>query len=390
MPFVVMYAIFMGVIGCSIQILTGSLDATYIDHILAIIFSVISMGIFIHDMSKGYITRKETHVLIVLFIILVLYALAPSFYGSHWKHMSYLLVFVSETIPAAYIGMRAARTENMNKIGDLLPLFLIPTSLLIGTIGLRYAAMGERVNNDDSGLNYQSLSYIMSYAYAYSVYYVFFHEQQVKSFFCKTLKFIMLLMMFYCALVTLTGGGRGAFVFMIIITVLMALYYIKYSEGQKLHSFIVIGTITVVVIWMIEYFSVMSSAGMERVMGKLTEDYNREVLYETAYEAFLESPIIGNGIGSIWWKVGWYSHNMFLDLLVETGMIGTFIVSVFIINFLFKLNRYTHRDKFYVFLMILIMSAIVRYTFSGYWMSAVRLFMICSWVYCLPRKEVNE
>ena len=128
-------------------------------------------------------------------------------------------------------------------------------------------------------------------------------------------------------------------------------------------------------VWFINYFNVMESVGMLRVMGKLTEDDNRMRLYESAYNAFMDSPLYGNGLGSVWWTIGFYSHNMLLDLLSEGGIIWTLIIFSLLIRTIIKLYRYGRIDRVFLFFLIVMIGSLVRITFSSYWGAAIfRMF----------------
>ena len=141
------------------------------------------------------------------------------------------------------------------------------------------------------------------------------------------------------------------------------------------------------IVYLIGRFNVMESAGMMRVMDKLTEDDNRMWLYKKAYDAFLESPVWGNGVGSIWWTVGFYSHNMFMDILAETGVVGGLFFVYIIMKTIWRLMISSKPHPIYILIFIVFSGALVHNMFSGYWVSAIKLFFVCSFVYSLPKRK---
>lgn len=389
MPAMVLLVIFLNEICSCTQILTGITEGSVVEHAWAILLAGVTYTMLLLDGMRGKLTKRNIRVLSLLFVILVLYFVTSFFYNeSRPLHFSNLLMFISESIPAAYIGMRLARCRDFDKINDLLPFFVIPFALLIGTIGIQYAAIGERVNNDDSGLNYQTVSYYTAFSYSYAAYYVFL-KQKIKGLYMAILRIVMLFMMFYCGMVCLVSGGRGAFVFIIFISLYFAYSYLKNSKKHRMRTIAVLIIIAAVVVWLINRFDVMESAGMLRVMDKMMEDEHREILYHRAYEAFIASPILGNGVGSVWWTVGFYSHNMILDLLSEVGILGTTIVFIILIKTALKLLRLFRYNHIFLFFMIVMLGALVRSMFSGYWVAAIKLFFICSLMYCLPRNKMK-
>lgn len=388
-PAMVLLVIFLSEICSCTQILTGIADTSVVEHAWAILLAGIAYLMLMADWMKGKLTNRNILVFDFLLVTLVLYFTTSFFYNeTRPLHFSYLLVFISESIPAAYLGMRLARGGDFDKINDLLPFFVIPFALLIGTIGIQYATMGERVRNDESGLNYQTVSYYTAFSYSYAAYYVFL-KQKAKGLYMAILRIVMLFMMFYCGMVCLVSGGRGAFVFIIFISLFYAYSYLKSSKKHRIRTIAVLIVIAAVAVWLINRFDVMESAGMMRVMDKMMEDDHRRFLYNRAYEAFITSPIFGNGVGSVWWTVGYYSHNMMLDVLSEVGIIGTLIVFVILLKTGLKLYKLYGTDHIFLFFMIVMLGALVRAMFSGYWVSAIKLFFICSFIYCLPRIKMK-
>lgn len=386
MPFMALFTIFIGEMEYSIQILSGSVEDSKAKYIIAIILAIIGYSLIIYDLINGKIQKRDKKILFLLFFLLILYISTSLFYGSKNRYISYLLVFVSESIPAAYIGIRLSKSLNVEKINELLPFFIIPTTLLIGTVGVRYAMMQELVSGAEDGLGYQSLSYLMAFSYSYSCYYIFFIKGK------KGLVWIigrstMTLLMLFSALICLTAGGRGGFVYIVVISLFMFYYYLKSSKKSRIKAFVVVTILIILVFYLVERFNVMESVGMMRVMNKLTEDNERMMLYQKAYNAFLESPILGNGVGSIWFTVGFYSHNMFLDILAEMGVVGCLFFLYIIMNTIWRLIISSKVSTIYILLFIVFSGAFVHNMFSGYWVSAIKLFFVCAFVFSLPKRK---
>lgn len=389
MPIMVLFVVFFEEICSCSQILTRSLDSSLIEHVWAVIMALISYSLILIDFIRGKITKRDFIILFFLFSLLLLYAASSFIYRMPPKYFSYLLVFIAESIPAAYIGMRFVKSDSKDKINNLLPFFIVPVCLLIGTIGVQYAAIGERVNNDDSGLNYQKVAYFMAFSYAYASYYVFYVKDK-KNILSFLLRSLMILMMFFCAMVCLVSGGRGAFVFIIVVSLYLTYIYMRNSKKHRIRSILIIVIVGIITIWLIDYFHVMESAGMARVMDRLTEDDKRMYLYDKAYNAFRYSPLLGNGIGSVWWTVGFYSHNMIMDLLSEGGIIGTSIILIIIFRSFVRLYRLTNKDEVFLFFILVMTGALVRSMFSNYWVAAINLFLVCSMVYGMSNKRIKK
>lgn len=389
MPFMALFSIFINEMEYSILILSGAVDDSKAKYIIAIFLAIIGYSLIIYDLIKGKIQKRDKKILFLLFFLLILYISTSLFYGSKNKYISYLLVFVSESIPAAYIGIRLSKSPNIEKINQLLPFFIIPTTLLIGTVGLRYAMMSELANSrtgEVEGLGYQSLAYMMSVSFSYSCYFLFIMKG-MKGVFGVLIRCTMALIMLFSVMICLTAGGRGGFVFIVVISLFLLYYYIKSSKKSRIKSLVVVTILILLVVYLIERFGVMESVGMARVMNRLTEDDNRMWLYQKAYKAFSEAPILGNGVGSIWWTVGFYCHNAFLDILAEMGVIGCLFFLYIIVRTIWRLMMSAKTHPIYIFLFIVFSGALVHNMFSGYWVSAIKLFFVCAFVFSLPKRK---
>lgn len=389
-PFIALFIFFFDEIFSCAAIVGGFVVDNGMKKYEAIILSFIGYSIFFFNIVSGKISQKEQRIWSVLILILLLYSLTPIFYdGKSEYYQTYLLVFGSESIPAAYVGMKLAKSGSVSRIIDILPFFVIPISLLIGTIGVTAAMIGETVNQNsgygvEEGLNYQNLSYYMAFSYTYALFYVLYGGPK-KGLGNLALKVIMGADAVFCAVVCLTGGGRGAFVYIVFISAFILLYFFKSSAINRSHAVLFIALLAVVLFFLINSFGVMESAGMERILGNLTEDNARMELYRSAFSAFLSSPAIGMGVGSIWWTVGYYSHNIVLDLLAETGLVGTLFFTFVIWTTIKRLYRYSKWEKCFLFLLLVMSGALVNCMFSGYWIAAIKVYFVCSFVYCMPK-----
>lgn len=342
-----------------------------------------------YDFYKGRVKGRALNVLLFLIAIALLFLLTPLFHdGANPKYRSSLLLILAESIPAAYVGIRLARSSSiaMLKIDSLLPFFVIPISIALGIVGIRYASESMLIKEDESGLGYQSMSYFMSYSYAYCAYYVFFSplkNTKIHRFF----RAIMLPDMLFCALMCLVSGGRGAFVFIIMISIYILFTLRKSMKGHIGYFFLIITGVSVAFLSAAFYFDIWNSAGMNRVVEHLTDDTERERLYRLALQAFEESPIVGQGMGSIWYTVGYYSHNIVMDLLAETGVIGTTIFLSLLLKTFLGLYRLMRCQKIAILLSIILGGALMKNAFSGYYLNGIKLFMLVSYIYVLGKSR---
>lgn len=387
-PIFLLIVIFSEEIFYGFMALTGISVESGMKSRMAIVIAAVGYLMLLSDIVNARLNARNAKQFVALLLVLVLYVITGVLYGGgNAKHTSYLLVYGSYCVPAAYVGMRLARERNLTGINKLLPFFVIPLTLIIGSNMGRYMAESVLVREDASGLNYQSVSYFMSFFFSYSAYYCFFSNVDHKGFWKRILYFAMLANMFASALFCLFGGGRGAFVYIVFITLYLIWSLYSSNKGHRGYIVLIIAIISVVFLYLFMKLDVLDSAGMTRITEQLTADDEREELLGKALDAFKESPIIGHGLGSIWWTVGFYSHNIVADLMAETGIIGTGIVLYVLLLIFCRLYKMYKLEKSILFVILVYLGTLVEVTFSGYWIAAHQLFFAYGFVFALNRKD---
>lgn len=386
--FFLLFVVFSDEIFYGYMAASGTAVESGMKSIEAILIAIVAYSLMLVDFMNKRITRRNIWQLLVLLIILLLYVITGyRYFPPQRLYHSYLLTYGSYSIPAAYVGMRLARTQDFSVINRILPYFVIPLTIVIGLRQGSFAMENELVRHDASGLNYQNISYFMSFFYTYSVYYVFFSGIQHKGIYRTILKYLMVATMFLSAIFCLIGGGRGAFVYIIFITILLLYSLFKAYERRRGYITVLVFILGLVFVLLVDRFNVLESTGLERVTQYFSDDDTRLALWNAALEFFYQSPVIGWGLGSIWWTVGFYSHNILTDLLAETGLIGTLIVVVSIVIIFFRSYKLFMIDKSYLFVLLVFLGALVLSTFSGYWIAAHNLFFAFGFIYAINWKK---
>ena len=351
----------------------------------AIVIAVISYVILLVDLLRGRVTLRNWRQLSWLFVILVLYFLTGFFYphdSNYSNYIAHLLVYGALCIPSAYVGMRLARGGFDEQMLTLLPYFMIVVSLIVGDAVISSSLQGRILGNEDNDVfNYQSSSYYLSFCAAYCIFYVFFNRGGRRSFYDTIIYVVIILMFFLCAIGCILGGGRGAFVYLVIISAYLVYRIIGNRNKGKAWSMILLVGVASALLFLAYHFQVFESVGASRVAESLTTDDARIGLWRKAMESFRESPIIGHGLGSVWWEVGFYSHNILTDLFVETGVVGAFVILSVIVKCAVRMVRLSRSKLLAMFLLVVFSGVLVENAFSGYWLSGSKLFLIYGFVY---------
>lgn len=148
----------------------------------------------------------------------------------------------------------------------------------------------------------------------------------------KHSKYISLILCSFCLILTYS---RGAFISLIVALVIM--YALKKDSRFILYSASMI----------ILFLLFNNGAGYERInIARINNDSSsvyRIEIWRTSLLIFMKNPLVGNGIGTLWyslsqassklWGVVYHAHNIFLHFAAETGIIGL----VSFVNILFSL-----------------------------------------------------
>ena len=201
----------------------------------------------------------------------------------------------------------------------------------------------------------------------------------------------------------LLSGSRKAFV-LLGIGFLMVLFL--RDSGQKLTVKKIVRYV-VAIIAVILIFSLISTtplfATVNRRLTSLIDglrgtselDHSSETRFqmmEMGWEAFLESPVWGNGLYSSYDYFKTYSHNNFIEILMNTGILGFAIFYYPYFVFLGMFIKLKKRDGLYP-----IMLLILLWTFLGgvglvnyYSKDSMTLMAIVSLWLSIKRREAND
>lgn len=152
-------------------------------------------------------------------------------------------------------------------------------------------------------------------------------------------------------------------------------------------KFLVILTIAFVTVVII-LFNFSFVASIFNSILNVTDDtrfLNRFSGYKKILEAFLKKPIIGYGMGSAGdtlhkvynWEFHVTSHNMFLKVLIETGLIGIIIYMIFFFMWFKRaFNLLKYKNNWVRNLSVLIISIVIVLLMNGLTSSAVEAYPI--------------
>ncbi len=250
-----------------------------------------------------------------LFAFGLIYYMTSLFYGYiDTFYIGHFLRWGAQCISAVLVGLVISRYKDSYKINYCIPLIVVVLTPFIASASLRGGhELGQYVD-EDSGLNYQVISYSMAVLFGTTAYYLFFAKRKFKS---KIVNLLMCICLAMQGLICAMSGGRGGFVLLCVI--IAALLYCAFKKNQisKTKILFAIFAAILVFLFLANYFNLWDSGGFQRVINPLSQQTGRKDDWQEVMEYFWRSPIIGNGLGSDFYTWGFYSHNILVDFWLK-------------------------------------------------------------------------
>lgn len=321
--------------------------------------------------------------LLLCAIIILLYFSTRCFYDEvNNRYTSYFLSMGVRFIPAVLTGMYMLSHDDIMKKVEyaLLPFILLYTITLASVaftanIGVNIA---QTINTDF--LNYQSISYYSIFAFGFNMYLIV----QCSNSYTRYRRYILIALAILQVIITIMAGGRGAFVLGCVFTLYFALKHITFS---KLISYILIGLAVLLTINAILSDNEIFKMGFERIFNFFgnTEAIgtdNRWIRWNLAWNAFTKSPVFGHGLGSVFYEVGFYSHNIFTDMLCEGGVV-LFLIFIFVLMKFIRASQILITEDYRnEIIVIVFLCSFVMNSFSGYYLSDTGIWLSLTYVLC--------
>lgn len=392
LPYLTYFQIFSSIFTCVVL--------SFFPHLLtykqmAIVIAVVSAAVLIPNVfqKKGNSIGTIMTACLCLLVIVLYFLTSQLYETTSDTYYSFLLVLCGQVFPILLCATFVAQFKEVQyKIKTLTPLI----SILFSSIAFMAAFFPTTTTSggymaNENGLNYHNTSYMAAYAAAFCIYYILcFDKIEWNRAFKNRLCFILMIVLVFVNLLTIfIAGGRGGMALYIVQFCLAAYIYIKknVSSQQQVFKIIGISIIIVGVILLLINFAESTSlktSGYERILSTIrTGDSNgRNLLRDKAIACFLNKPLFGHGIGSVFYELGIYSHNCITDALLEIGIVGCVIYMAFFIyawRMGIKLVNIDFTD--YIWLAIFL-DGFVMSLFSGYYITQIPALWAATFLMC--------
>lgn len=222
-------------------------------------------------------------------------------------------------------------------------------------------AEAERLGEDFGNLNL--VAQRLTFSMIFSMY--------MFAFKAKRFKWFYFLVTISCLAVILLTGSRKA---LLVVAVLAVFMFYQFSKGKslkfKLWSFVIVAaiiaavTVVIINVPMFSSIKIRIDITIRTLLGSANmyetkSDANRMRYISEGIRHWLKNPFIGNGMAYSYYLFGTYSHNNYIELLLNTGVIGGVIYYYpYLRTLLCALKRKSNIEKNFKTLLISVVLAI--------------------------------
>ncbi len=364
--------------------------------IMYIGMTIICILTFVYQMVfRLNISRQELIMIFAFGLLLLAFLFVPRiFYRNAGPvYQSQLLTAFSSVLSAFLMGILIKRGNFINSMSRAVPWFVIINTIssTLVTFNSSDETSGGYLQ-DDSGFNYQDLSYFIAFTFALNIFYIKNqHKIEGKSVFKRPgwNTFFQCLIPVHMLLVML-AGGRGAF---ILVCLLSVYYFVMDSANWKKNAknlVLIFGA--AMFLFAIVPTANLEYSGFDRITNMFAGvlDSGRVDLRRRAFNAFLRNPFIGNGSGSVYPFFKVYTHNMFTDILMEYGIVGMVVVVIMLERMIKGMRTLIRQNPCNHLVAVMAISCFTQLMLSGYYLSSTMLWFVVGYVFASPSEKPQQ
>ena len=244
--------------------------------------------------------------------------------------------------------------------------------------------------------------YTMFSAMIAAYYIIFDRNSKLKTLFC-------LLVGVFCFLVSMAAASKKSVLIMVLACVCFWLYNAMGNRkvGEQIRNLLILFGCVILFFWLINTMPIFS--GIATRMGSLfeslgggsgtTSEVNRSAFMDTGIRVWLENFLFGAGTASSSYHLGVYAHNNFVELLMNSGIIGLMLFygayPFTLVKYLRNAAAYKQHDKlpillFSIFVCITVCGIALVYYYERYEMMLMSVIISSVNIFDQKQKLLSE
>lgn len=346
--------------------------------------------------SARLLSIRDLFILLLPAIIIAIFLFDVAFYRTQTTSYDHFMLTVVFASPAAVAGMVFAGKDVRAKHA-----YGLEPIMLVMSIGLIFSAIdtiqGASIDRGIGGASYQTASYIGALAFNLNLFYILQGRAGDRPNYTrlKSYNIFCWLLLPAQAFAVLLNGGRGGFVLVVVGAIVQA-----FLSVRSKHSLRSVGNLTILsIVLTVSSFLVLprllARADLARSIGRifsyLGEDginwdgtSGRDVVYTRALAAIEDSPVFGYGLFS--WGTSSYPHNIFLEWLLNGGVVYLLLATVVVVSMIFRGIRFARLDQTVAIVCLVGLYPVVYLQFSGSYLTTGSFWFVLAFLFCLNRE----
>lgn len=293
--------------------------------------ALLSIGITLVGLTFNYkaqIKKLESFSYPLLaFVFLVLIVMLINGYAPH-----YLSRFLAQIVLFLFLCKNALTCEENELLKALYCVVmsiyagLTIYSVVINPVSLNYIHGDVLLFNTQLDPNYLSIPFVAS------INILIYNVLRGRYFLRSSLMLIINLMAVLCL------ASRGAMVALVASTAIN----VCFNKGIKFGNVImIIGISSILYYYFGDFVATSYSENIERMIGfGADDDSGRFDLWVYALDSWRKAPLFGIGLGGVMRGIGHASHNFYVELISETGLVGFTLFALFLMRILKSAFKY--------------------------------------------------
>lgn len=354
-------------------------DLFYRMYLFMIFIAILIIFLKQINLIKPTVSKNEIWIFVIFGVVLFQFILSgynnSSFNENAVTFFIYFIIWVIPVCLSSIIILKKNLTLDLLKFLEIY--------MILITIGVTRAYIIPSLTGVPieyyGGATYQTASYLAAFAFGLNLFLVSspvnikkeLYFSKIKLF--KIIYFAMFPIQF--SAVFLSGGRGGGILLIIFIGLFLIKNLIKLSLINIIFSlfFVILFSAISPLIFNALNSNIMFSNGFNRVFEfvSLSEGINwsgtsnRDQVYLNALSLIMDKPILGYGLYGFWNYTG-YPHNIFLEILLQGGIVFLLICTIISLHLLWKLSKIYKVDNLLVYLIsIILIYSLVHLSFSG-------------------------
>lgn len=371
----------------------GGASESNIYKIYCFLVAIFNIGIFAHGVLKKKIKlfKKDLFLIIGIPLFLIINMMITLIIHSKIEGFAinyYFKYFLLWSYPAILIGVYIARNNIINDVFKYIDCFV-----LIGTIAAVVSTINQLILKGSftgiGGATYQVLSYIAAFTYGLNLYTFFYGELYVRFgiFRGKKYKIISFIFLFLEVFSVIISGGRGGIVLVLIYSLYIFFMSIKVINYKLILKNIILASIFITIFSLTLPVMLQNKTfknSYDRVFAFIADDgginwdgtSGRDIVYLEGIDEIKENLLLGKGF----FLTPINPHNLFLEILINGGVIYLVCILMFILFIIYKLKKIISSNEKNKLVLIILLYPTTMLMFSGTYLTNTELWFCLSFI----------